>query len=126
MKRASSSNYRGRHFFACPGIGVLILSHLDFEFVSDLDIRISSLCYINSTNSYVRIYKQIITNKPNSPIVHLHLTYLLIMIYTIFTCLTKVKNKPNQTQYKANLSKGQNDANSILTKDYEEICGWGL
>jgi hypothetical protein len=34
-------------------------------------------------------------NKPNSPIVHLNLIYLLIMIYTISTCLTKVKNKPN-------------------------------
>ncbi len=29
------------------------------------DIRISSLCYINSTNSYVRIYKQIMQNKAN-------------------------------------------------------------
>ena len=54
------------------------MSHIDFdilnmEFTLDCcslaflsgDIRISSLCYINSTNSYVRIYKQIMQNKPN-------------------------------------------------------------
>jgi len=43
------------------------LDHLDFNIVSDFDIRISSLCYINSTNSYVRNYKQIMQNKPNFP-----------------------------------------------------------
>jgi hypothetical protein len=37
-------------------------------------------------------------NKPNSPNVQLNLTLFITMIYTIFTSLTKVKNKPNQTQ----------------------------
>jgi len=41
-------------------------------------------------------------NKPNSPIVQMNVTNLTTMNYTIFISLTKVKNKPNQTQYKAN------------------------
>jgi len=41
-------------------------------------------------------------NKPNSPIVQMNLSYLSTMNYAIFASLTKVKNKPNQTQYKAN------------------------
>jgi hypothetical protein len=41
-------------------------------------------------------------NKPNSPNVQLNLTLFITMIYTIFTSLTKVKNKPNQTQNKPN------------------------
>ena len=46
---------------------VLNFGNLYFDIVSDLDIRVSSLCYINSTNYYVRIYKQIMQNKPNFP-----------------------------------------------------------
>ena len=40
--------------------------------------------------------------KPNSPIVRTDLTSFTTTIYTIFASLTKVKNKPNQTQFKAN------------------------
>ena len=49
-------------------------------------------------------------NKPNSPIVQMNVTNLTTMIYTIFASLTEVKNKPKQTQYKANtnpISKGE-------------------
>ena len=53
---------------------VLNIYILEFDFVStvrchveDFVLHISSLCYINSTNSYVRIYKQFIQNKPNFP-----------------------------------------------------------
>jgi len=41
-------------------------------------------------------------NKPNSPIVQMNLNNLTAMNYAIFSSLTKVKNKPNQTQFKAN------------------------
>ena len=37
-------------------------------------------------------------NKPNSPNVQTDVTSFIKMNYTIFTSLTKVKNKPNQTQ----------------------------
>jgi hypothetical protein len=53
-------------------------------------------------------------NKPNSPNVQINLTYLTTMNYAISTCLTKVKNKPKQTQlkpiqtqFKPNSFKGQ-------------------
>jgi len=41
-------------------------------------------------------------NKPNSPIVQTDVTFFTTMYYTNFASLTKVKNKPNQTQFKAN------------------------
>jgi len=41
-------------------------------------------------------------NKPNSPNVQMNASLLITMNYTIFASLTKVKNKPNQTQFKAN------------------------
>jgi len=47
--------------------------------------------------------------KPNSPIVRTDLTSFTTTIYTIFASLTKVKNKPNQTQYKANSPKAKNE-----------------
>jgi len=53
-----------------------------------------------STKYYVRIYQKKMQNKPNSPNVQIDLTSFTIMIYTIFISLTKVKNKPNQTQFK--------------------------
>ena len=39
------------------------------------------------------------TNKPNSPIVQTNVTLFTEMNYAIFASLTKVKNKPNQTQF---------------------------
>jgi hypothetical protein len=75
---------------------VLNLYILDFEFVStvsplrdalrrcpveDLGIRISCLCYINSTNSYVRIYKQIMQNKPNVKYTTIDLSFFLTSKY---------------------------------------------
>ncbi len=40
-------------------------------------------------------------NKPNSPNVQLNVTFFITMNYTIFTSLTKVKNKPNSNPIKA-------------------------
>jgi hypothetical protein len=39
-------------------------------------------------------------NKPNSPIVQTDVTSFITMNYPILTSLTKVKNKPKQTQLK--------------------------
>jgi hypothetical protein len=47
------------------------------------------------TKEYVRKNQQIMPNKPNSPIVQIHLTCFLTILYAIFISLTKVKNKPN-------------------------------
>jgi hypothetical protein len=51
-----------------------------------------------STKDYVRIYQRKMQNKPNSPNVQMNLTFFIAMYYAIFASLTKVKNKPNQTQ----------------------------
>ena len=68
----------------------------------------------NREFSYLRTYKEplncprpstsvenalqissLMQNKPNSPIVQMNVNNLTTMNYTIFTSLTKVKNKPN-------------------------------
>jgi hypothetical protein len=77
--------------------------------------------YQISTNSYVRIYKQIMQNKPNFRNDKMNICPYLTMIYVKFRHLTGWKNKansnpikpkqtqfkPNLSQFKANLSKGQ-------------------
>jgi len=75
------------------------LIHLDFDIVSDLDIRISDLCYINSTNSYVRIYKQIMQNKPNFRNDKMNITLGVTSEYVILSRLKGEKTKPIQTQF---------------------------
>ncbi len=89
--------------------------NLDFDIVSDLELRISSLCYINSTNSYVRIYKQIMQNKPkvksakNNVSTFVTSKYVQVRHLVIQTNKPKqTQFKPKQTQFKPNLSKGQN------------------
>ena len=76
-------------------------------------------------------------NKPNSPIVQTDLTSCTTMNYTIFASLTKVKNKPNQTQFKANTNLSSNVAvggpiperlkmnlNIYYTKVYNNLFRW--
>ena len=99
------------------------LSHLDFdipnmEFTLDVsslaslsgDIRISRLSYINSTNSYVRIYKPFMQNKPNLRNDKMNIIAFITMRYgklgTLDGCKNKAKTnpikaktKPIQTQF---------------------------
>jgi len=53
-------------------------------------------------HSVFSILSSVLTNKPNSPIVQMNASLFTTMIYTIYASLTKVKNKPNQTQIKPN------------------------
>ena len=73
------------------------------------DIRISSLGYINSTNSYVRIYKPFMQNKANFRNAKMNITIVLISNYEILSRSPGKKTKPIQSQFKPNLS--QNKAN---------------
>ncbi len=75
------------------------LSHLDFDIVSDFELRISNLCYINSTNSYVRIYKQIMQNKPNFGNDKMNATSFLTSKYEYLSRSPGKKTKPIQTQF---------------------------
>ncbi len=120
IKRAATSYYRGSVFF--PGLGVLNLSHLDFDIVStvtcapgrcpaeDFDIRISSLCYINSTNSYVRNYQRIMQNKPNFQKSQMNISYVKTTNYEQKT-MNYANNK--QTQFKPNLQNAKNERKLI-------------
>ena len=62
-------------------------------------------------------------NKPNSPIVQIHLTSFTTMNYPILPSLTKVKNKPNQTQFKANSNpitkRPKMNISNFITINYE-------
>ena len=97
------------------------MSHLDFEIVSDFDIRISSLCYINSTNSYVRIYKQIMQNKPNFAKAKMNVSFYSTMNYKDFIPLAGQKNKPNSNPIKPNFFKGQNELKIAYKKIWPHI-----
>ena len=70
----------------------------------------------------VRQISSFLQNKPNSPIVRMNVTNLTTMNYTIFTSLTKVKNKPNSNPIKANSNpfcqKPKMNANIYYTKVY--------
>ena len=106
------------------------MSHLDLDIVSDFDIRISSLCYINSTNSYVRIYKQIMQNKPNFRNDKMNTTLDMTSNYKILSLRRGQKTKPiqsqfkpNLTQNKPNLSQFQSQTNPICRKgNNEHFC----
>jgi len=67
-------------------------------------------------------------NKPNSPIVQMNLTTYITMNYTIFASLTKVKNKPNQTQYKPNTNpiteRPKMNVNIYYTLGYNNLFRW--
>ncbi|MCP4263593.1 MAG: hypothetical protein GY774_39715 [Planctomycetes bacterium] len=64
-----------------------------------------------------------LTNKPNSPNVQLNVSIFIKMNYAILTGLTKVKNKPNQSQlkpkqsqFKPNPRKAKNERKYLLYK----------
>ena len=80
--------------------GFLNFGNLDFDIVSDFELRISNLCYINSTNSYVRIYKQIMQNKPNFGNDKMSANTYLTSKYEILSRWRGRKTKPIQSQLK--------------------------
>ena len=69
--------------------------NLDFDIVSDFDIRISSLCYINSTKDYVRNYKRFMQNKPNFQKAKMNVNSLITTDYENKWQRKVRKNKPN-------------------------------
>ena len=75
------------------------MSHLDFEIVSDFELRISSLSYINSTNSYVRIYKPFMQNKPNFRNDKMSANLFTTRVYEENGHSGHQKTKPIQTQF---------------------------
>ena len=69
----------------------------------------SVVCYLTSVSFFGFLSSAVcplssvfMQNKPNSPIVQMNASLLITMNYTIFTSLTKVKNKPNSNPITAN------------------------
>jgi len=97
---------------------------LILEFIQTTGLMLYAKRYplyaINSTNSYVRIYKLFMQNKPNSPNVQISLTSFIIMFYIIFISLTKVKNKANSNPNKPNLRKAKMNVNLYVIEDYRK------
>ena len=83
------------------------------NFVSKITNNQSSV--VCSLTSVFCILSSVLTNKPNSPIVQTDVKSFTTMNYTILTSLTKVKNKPNQTQL--NPKQSQNKPNTNLSSN---------
>ncbi len=62
----------------------------------------SVVSFVSSAIERVIWIHSFLANKPNSPNVQMNTSFFITMNYTIFTSLMKVKNKPNQSQNKAN------------------------
>ncbi len=61
----------------------------------------NTLHEINSTNSYVRIYKQIMQNKPNFENDKMNITLDMTSNYKVLSAGSGQKTKPIQSQFKA-------------------------
>jgi hypothetical protein len=75
---------------------ITLRKNLNFIQISDLDhINV----FFQDRVSSLKIRASSMQNKPNSPNVQMNLTFFKKMNYTISTSLTKVKNKPKQSQF---------------------------
>ena len=100
------------------------------------DFRISNLCYINSTKDYVRIYKQIMQNKPNFRSAQMNINTIVTMRYVNLGTWrgTKTKpiqsqNKPNLSQFKANLTQNKPNQTQLFQRvsiAFESLNFWEI
>ncbi len=83
-----------------------------------------ALCYplyaIISTNSYVRIYKLFMQNKPNFQKAQMNVNPYNTTDYENKLQRRVRKNKPNSNPNKPNLRKAKMNLNSIIAKDYRK------
>ena len=92
------------------------MSHLDFDIFSVLELRISNLGYINSKNSYVRIYNPFMQNKPNFRNDKMYITTTVTMNYVILSHWLRPKNKPNSKPIKPKTNPIKAKTNPIQTQ----------
>jgi hypothetical protein len=101
---------------------VLNLLHLDFEIVSDFDIRISNLQSTHSTKDYVRNYQLFLQNKPKVKYAQINVTPFITSKYvkmdTWLSGKNKPKTKPKQTQTKPNSRTPKMSLNPYPTTAY--------
>ncbi len=75
---------------------------------------------INSTNSYVRIYKQIMQDKPNFQKSQMNVSNIITRNYEYFIPLAGQKNKPNSNPNKPNFQKAKMNISYVKTTNYEQ------
>ncbi|MBL7145710.1 MAG: hypothetical protein ISS76_15845 [Phycisphaerae bacterium] len=110
--------------------GFLNLSHLDFDIVSDFELRISSLwssSIKNPTLAHFRHFShfrhsfnynifpdtQIMQNKPNFGISKMNVNAYVTMRYANLNAGSGQKTKPIQSQFKPNLTQYKANSNPI-------------
>ena len=112
------------HFFS-PGNElrrvVLNLGNLDFEIVSDFDIRISDFASLGPSTTVENSLQisSFMQNKANLQNAQMNVTSFLTKEYENISNCTLAENKANTKPNKANLPDDQMNVTSILTKDYE-------
>jgi len=104
----------------------LDLGHLDFDIVSDLELRISdfaSLGISTTVKSPLQIsYFLCKTNPILSAVggLQMNVTTFITMNYEQRTMNDANKNKPNSKPIKPNLRKAKMNVNSLIAKDYRK------
>ncbi len=101
---------------------VLNLGHLDFDIVSDLELRISdfaSLGIFTLVKSPLQI-NSFMQNKANFQKSQMNVSIFSQKAYENKSNWTLGENKPNTNPNKANLLDAQMNVNSLITKDYRK------
>ncbi len=99
------------------------LGHLDFDIVSDLELRISdfaSLGIFTLVKSPLQI-SFFMQNKANFQKSQMNVTSFITKHYENKSNWTLGENKPNSNPIKANLLDAQMNISSVLTKYYENV-----
>jgi len=110
---------------------VLNLGNLDFEIVSDFDIRISDFASLGPSTTVENPLQisSFMQNKANLLDAQMNVTKVLTNEYENIANCKLGENKPNTKPNKANLPDDQmnvNNVNKVLTKDYENISNCTL
>ncbi len=104
------------------------LDHLDFDIVSDFDIRISYFASHGTSTSVedslqIRLFMQ---NEPNFRKSQMNVNKVLTKDYVNKTLGEHGKNKAKTKPNKANLLNAQMNVNKVLTKDYVNKSSWAI
>ena len=97
---------------------------LILEFIQTTGLMLYAIRYplyaINSTNSYVRIYKLFMQNKPNVKDAQINVNSYMKSKYEKLDTWLSGKNKPNSNPIKPNLKKAKMNVKSFITNDYRK------
>ena len=101
------------------------LDHVDFDIVSDFDLRISDFASLGPLHLSRTLYKShlFMQNKANFQKSQMNVNPYNTTDYENKSNWTLGENKPNTNPIKPNFQKAKMNVNSLIIKDYEEKCG---